>query len=214
MATIALVDDHRLLRTGLATLLHELGHEVLFEAGNGIECLEKLKKGADPQVLLLDISMPQMDGYETAAWVRQHRGDIKILALSMYDDEYAIIKMLRNGVRGYVLKDADPGELKRAIHDLLQKGFFYSDRVNGMLLHNIHNEDSKTGTSGAPKLNTRETEFLRNVCTEMTYKEIADKMCVSPRTIDGYRDDLFEKLVVKSRVGLVLFAIKNGIVKI
>jgi two-component system invasion response regulator UvrY len=211
MASIALVDDHKLLRTGLAGLLRDLDHNVLLEASNGDDFIAQLKKSPLPEVVLLDINMPVKDGYETALWLKQNKPDIKVLALSMQDDEYAIIKMLKNGARGYILKDADPSELKRAIIALITHGFYYSDLVTGTLLHNINGDDKNKPT--ASNLSDRETEFLKWCCTELTYKEIADKMCVSPRTVDGYRDDLFEKLNVKSRVGLVLYAIKNGIVK-
>ena len=212
MATLALVDDHTLLRTGLANLLRELGYEVSCEANNGSDFIEQLKTCPMPEVVLLDINMPVMDGYETALWLKKNHPEMRVLALSMYDDEYAIIKMLKNGARGYILKDADPSELKRAINAVLTKGFYHSDLVTGTLIHTInHEEDShRPNVSG---LSAKEIDFLKLVCTEMTYKEIADKMCLSPRTVDGYRDDLFEKLGVKSRVGLVLFAIKNGIVK-
>lgn len=213
MATLALVDDHGLLRNGLANLLRELEHDVLFEANNGNDFIQQLNNSALPQVVLLNINMPQKDGYETALWLKQNHPEVNVLALSMYDDEYAIIRMLRNGARGYILKDAEPTELKRAINDVLTKGFYYSDLVTGTLIHSIHqNGDNTPPTAGG--LNAKEIEFLKLVCSEMTYKEIAEKMMVSPRTVDGYRDDLFEKLGVKSRVGLVLFAIKNGIVKV
>lgn len=212
MASIALVDDHTLLREGLANLLREMEHQVALEASNGDDFIEQLNKKPLPEVVLLDINMPVKDGYETALWLKQNKPAVKVLALSMYDDEYAIIKMLKNGARGYILKDVEPSELKRAIAALDKNGFYYSDLVTGTLLHNINddNENSKPNGSG---LSEREVLFLKLCCTEMTYKEIADKMCVSPRTVDGYRDDLFEKLNVKSRVGLVLYAIKNGIVK-
>ena len=213
MATLALVDDHVLLRNGLANLVRELGYEIVLEANNGNDFIDQLKTSQQPDIVLLDINMPQKDGYETALWLKKNNPDIKVLALSMYDDEYAIIKMLKNGARGYILKDAEPAELKRAINAVLTKGFYHSELVTGTLIHTINN-DENSAHPNASGLNTKEVEFLKMVCTEMTYKEIADKLFVSPRTVDGYRDDLFEKLGVKSRVGLVLFAIKNGIVKI
>lgn len=211
MATIALVDDHTLLRKGLATLLKESNHEVLFEADNGKDFLQKLKIEALPDVVLLDINMPQMDGYETALWLREHHPDVRVLALSMYDDEMSIIRMLRNGVRGYLLKDSETQELKTAIQSVLTKGFYYSDLVTGPLIRSVRDSDGASGKS--LRLSDKEIEFLKYCCTEMTYKEIADKMYVSPRTVDGYREDLFKKLDCKSRVGLVMFAIRNGIVK-
>jgi DNA-binding NarL/FixJ family response regulator len=162
----------------------------------------------------LKINMPQMDGYETALWLKRNHPDVKVLALSMYDDENAIIRMLKNGAKGYILKDTEPMELRAAIEAILTKGFYYSEMVTGRLIHTINTmDDEGSSIKNITGLNDRETEFLKLAATEMTYKEIADKMHLSPRTIDGYRDALFEKLNLKSRVGLVLFAIKNGIVQ-
>jgi DNA-binding NarL/FixJ family response regulator len=159
--------------------------------------------------------MPQMDGYETAQWIKENHPDIKVLALSMYDNENSIIRMLKCGAKGYILKDSEPAELKTAIEDLVTKGYYYSDLVSGKLIHAINKiEDEGSAVNTLVNLNDRETDFLKYACTEMTYKEIADKMFVSPRTIDGYRDGLFEKLHVKTRVGLVMYAIKNGIVTV
>jgi two-component system, NarL family, invasion response regulator UvrY len=215
MANIVLVDDHVLLRNGLAGLLSSLGHAVLFEADNGKDFIEKLQPKNLPDIVLLDINMPQMDGYETARWLKENYPDIKILALSMYDNENAIINMLKNGAKGYILKDSDPSQLKAALHSLMDKGYYYSDLVSGKLIHAInHLDDNGNGLQKTMHLNDREKEFLKYTCTELTYKEIADKMFVSPRTIDGYRDALFEKLNVKTRVGLVIYAIKNGIVNV
>lgn len=216
MSTIALVDDHILLRNGLADLIRKLGFNVVLEADNGKAFTEKLRKDEQPDVALLDINMPEMDGYETALWIKKNRPEIRVLALSMYDDENAIIRMLKNGARGYILKDCEPSELKAAIEALIEKGYYYSEMVTGRLIHSINHldEPEHSTVKEVLGLNQREIEFLKLCCTEMTYKEIADKMCLSPRTIDGYRDALFEKLNLKSRVGLVLFAIKSGIVKI
>jgi two-component system, NarL family, invasion response regulator UvrY len=215
MAIVALVDDHTLLRKGLSNLLTEAGHTVLIEADNGKIFIEKLQSQKDfPEVVLLDINMPLMDGYDTAAWIKNNHPDIKILALSMYDDEPAIIRMLKSGARGYILKDAEPSELKLAIDNLVQKGYHHSDMVTARLIHSLnHFDDPQHSIKNTLGLNEREIEFLKLASSELTYKEIAEKMFLSPRTIDGYRDALFEKLNIKSRVGLVLFAIKNGIVQ-
>ncbi|MCP9752087.1 response regulator transcription factor [Ferruginibacter sp. HRS2-29] len=214
MAKIALVDDHVLLRNGLAGLIRDLGHTVLFEADHGRELVQKLDPLALPDIILLDINMPEMDGYETARWMKQHHPDVKILALSMYDNEKAIINMLRSGAKGYILKDSDPAQLNSALHDLLQKGFYYSDLVSGKLIHAINGLEEKGSSENYANINDRETEFLKYACTELTYKEIAEKMYLSPRTIDGYRDSLFEKLNIKTRVGLAMYAIKTGLVEI
>jgi DNA-binding NarL/FixJ family response regulator len=133
----------------------------------------------------------------------------------MYDNENSIIRMLKCGAKGYILKDSEPAELKAAIDALVNKGYYYSDLVSGKLIHAINKiEDAGNDVNTVNNLNERETDFLKYACTELTYKEIADKMFLSPRTIDGYRDSLFEKLHVKTRVGLVMFAIKNGIVNL
>ena len=213
MSSLVLIDDHSLLRNGLATLVQNLGHTVLFESDNGKQFIEKLNPKSPPDLVLLDINMPEMDGYETANWLKQHHPDIRILALSMYDNETAIIRMLKCGAKGYILKDSEPAELKAAIDDVMNKGFYYSDLVSGKLIHAISKmEEDENGLKTGIHLNDRETAFLKWACTEMTYKEIADKMFLSPRTIDGYRDALFEKLNLKTRVGLVIYAIKSGIV--
>ncbi|HMG82970.1 MAG TPA: response regulator transcription factor [Ferruginibacter sp.] len=213
MANIVLVDDHALLRKGLATLVKNLGHDVLFEADNGRGFIENLQPKSLPDIVLLDINMPEMDGYQTANWIKINHPSIKTLALSMYDDENSIIRMLKNGAKGYLLKDSEPSELQDAISAIMNKGYYYSDLVSGKLINAINKiDDDGSDLKNLIKLTNREIDFLKYTCTELTYKEIADELCVSPRTVDGYRGDLFEKLHVKSRIGLVIYAIKNGIV--
>jgi len=215
MPRIALVDDHSLLRIGLAQLVESLGFTVQSQSDNGKEFIEKLDQQSLPDLILMDINMPEMDRYSTTQWIKANQPGIKVLALSMYDNETSIIRMLKCGARGYILKDAEPGELRAAIDDVINKGFYYSDLVSGKLMHAINNlEDENGNLKHLVQLNARETDFLKYACTELTYKEIADKMFVSPRTIDGYRDALFEKLQLKTRVGLVMYAIKNGIVTV
>jgi len=215
MATIALADDHVLLRNGLASLIKNFGHEVLFEANNGEDVMKLVQGGKEPDLILMDINMPVKDGYETSSWLRENFPDVKVLALSMLDDENAIIRMIKNGARGYLLKESEPGELRDAINAVLQKGFYYSEMVTGRLVHSISGHDTESYNSQQViQLTDREIDFLKLACTEMTYKEIASEMHLSPRTIDGYRDALFLKLDIKTRTGLVIYAIKNGIVKI
>lgn len=211
MPTIALADDHSLLRNGLAILIESMGYRVLFEADTGKELTDAITNTGEPDLVLMDINMPEMDGFETTRWLKQKYPEVKVLALSMYDNEASIIRMLKAGAGGYILKDCDPSELKNAIENVLTKGFYYSELVSGKLLHAANNNDDNEAMS-AVQLNDRETDFLKYACTELTYKEIAEKMFLSPRTIDGYRDALFEKLNIKTRVGLVMYAIRNGIV--
>lgn len=209
MPTIGLADDHILLRKGLVSLVQNLGYSVLLEVDNGNELIQKLQSGIEPDLILMDINMPVLDGYEATKWIKENKPLIKVLALSMYDDEKAIMKMLRNGARGYILKDSEPSELRMALEAVITKGYYYSELVTGKLIHAINggNETSKQEV----KLNERELEFLKLACSELTYKEIAAQMHLSPRTIDGYRDALFEKLDIKTRTGLAIYAIKNGI---
>jgi DNA-binding NarL/FixJ family response regulator len=187
------------------------GYHVTGEWNNGKELVAMIKSIDIPDIALLDINMPEMDGYETASWLQQQYPQVRIIALSMYDDEKSIIRMIKSGARGYVLKDADPAELRKAFDDVMSKGYYYSDLVSGVLIHSLHSDSE--ATQKRVSINEREIEFLKLACTELTYKEIADRMCLAPRTIDGYREALFEKLNVKSRVGLVMYAIRNGIVK-
>jgi two-component system, NarL family, invasion response regulator UvrY len=211
---IALVDDHVLLRRGLANLIRNFGeYAVSIEALNGKDLIRQLRPHCLPDLVLLDINMPEMDGYDTALWLKCNYPEIKTLALSMFDTDNSIIRMLKNGVKGYILKDVEPAELKLALDSIIHKGFYYSEMVTGKLIRTISTLDQPEQTvRHLFKLNDRELEFLKLVCTEFTYKEIAVQMYLSPRTIDGYRDSLFEKLNVKTRIGLVLYAIRNGIV--
>jgi two-component system, NarL family, invasion response regulator UvrY len=214
MANLALTDDHILLRNGLASLLKNLGHSILFEADNGKDLTVKLNPGQLPDVILMDINMPEMDGCETTTWLRKHHPAVKVLALSMYNNESAIIRMLKAGAKGYILKDSRPQQLEAAIDAIMKQGFHYSELLNGKLIHAINQMgDTSTGLSTLVHLHEKETDFLKFCCTELTYKEIAEKLSVSPRTVDSYRDTLFEKLNVKTRIGLVMYAVKNGIVQ-
>lgn len=213
---IAVADDHKLLRNGLANLIKSFDqYEFLFEADNGSDFLDKINSIALPDIALMDINMPKMDGYQTTQWLKKNQPQVKVLALSMYDNEESIIRMMRCGAKGYILKDIELNEFKNALDALANKGFYYSEMVTNKLIHAVNNlDESEQNIKSLILLNEREIEFLKLICTEKTYKEIADAMYLSPRTIDGYRDDLFDKLHVKTRVGLVIYAIKNGIVNI
>ncbi|WP_293787393.1 response regulator transcription factor [uncultured Pedobacter sp.] len=212
---IALVDDHVLFRKGLAALISYFqGYNILFEAANGRDFIRQLAIYGVPDIALLDINMPEMDGYSTASWLHINHPEVNILALSTMDAETAIIKMITNGAKGYVLKDAEPDELKRAFDEVISKGYFYNDLVTRKVMQSLSALSSGSTIADFVKLTEREMEFLKYTCTEKTYNEIAAEMFVSPRTIDGYRNSLCEKLQLKSRTGLALYAVKHGIVKI
>ncbi len=209
LTTVALVDDHELLRNGLAGIIDKFeGYKVIFEAGNGLEFIRQLPAKGNPDIVLLDISMPEMDGYETAEWIKSNLAGCRILVLSMLDHEIAVIRMLHAGARGYILKDCKPAQLKEAFDQIQSFGYYSNDLVTSRMMKQIR--DGKVTETGDFKITGREHEFLKYVCTDMTYRDIARKMNASPRTIDNYRDSLFEKFDIKSRVGLALFAIKQG----
>ncbi|WP_153800040.1 response regulator transcription factor [Foetidibacter luteolus] len=216
MTKVALVDDHTLLRSGLASVISSFGdYQVVFEADNGKHFIEQLKKHEEPQLVLLDITMPEMDGFETAQWIKENRPDIKVLVLSMMDNDAAIIRMLKHGAKGYILKDSKPQLLRTALFDVINKGFYLNELVTGKLVHFLaQSEKDNKEVQEAVALNDKEIEFLKLCCTEKSYKEIADSMSVSPRTVEMHRSNLFEKLGTTSRVGLVLYAIRNGLVKV
>jgi two-component system invasion response regulator UvrY len=211
MITIALIDDHVVLRKSLAVLIQMFsGFNIVIEASNGLDFIEQLKKTKQtPDIVLLDITMPGMDGVETAQWLKNHHPRTKVIVLTMIKNEYIIIRMLKNGARGYLLKDCDPSELREAIEQVHHKGYYYND----ILTPRTRNKETREEQNGL-QFSVQELSFIRWACTEKTYKEIANEMKISPRTIDGYRDALFKKLNVTSRVGIAIYAIRNQIVQI
>jgi DNA-binding NarL/FixJ family response regulator len=182
-------------------------YEVLAILKNGKELVDYFDANHKrPDIVLLDIRMPIMDGIATMSWLKENFPEQKTLALTMEHDEETIIKMVRMGCRGYLLKDIDPEEFLFALQSVATSGYYFSREIEEVLEHPV------TKTYG--DLSIREMEFLNYACSEKTYKEVAEEMHLSPKTIDGYRESLFSKLQVKSRVGMVLFAVKNDIVRI
>ena len=207
---LALADDHNLFRKGVEELIEDFENmEVLYSVENGKDLIHKLS-AADtlPDVCLLDINMPEMNGFDTAKKIKELWPDLKILAVSVYDSEFNILGMLRAGASGYILKDSQPYVLRLAIESIYEHGYYHSELVTGKILHQFM---SKPKEQSSTAMNDNEIQFLKLCCSELTYKEIADIMTISHRTIDGYRDQLFLKLNIKSRTGLVLYALKTGI---
>ncbi len=210
MIKVALVDDHVILRKSLAVLIQMFkDFDITLQANNGRDFIDQLHPDSLPDIVLLDITMPVMDGVETAHWLKQNYPQVKVLALSMIKNDYIIIRMLKNGARGYILKDCEPFELKEALHQTYNKGYYYNELITPKI-------KNKELYGEFPKIMLTEQEliFLRWACTEKSYKQIADEMCISPRTVDGYRDSLFRKLNITSRVGIAIYAIKSGIVQV
>ncbi len=209
--TIAIIDDHMLFAQSLKSLIDTFeDFEVIHQANNGQAFIEELNKNSKlPDIALMDMNMPIMDGAETTYWLQKNFPSIKVLALSMDDNENSILKMIRNGAKGYLLKDIHPDILLEALQSVLSEGFYHTKRVSDTLVGTLHSDTKKKTDI---KLLERELEFLKLASTEMTYKEVANVMNLSPKTIDGYREQLFKKLDVRNRIGLVIYAIKNGIV--
>lgn len=211
--SVAIIDDHSLMRNALARLVNTFDDfTVIFEAGNGKEMKTMMALQTLPDIVMLDVNMPEMDGFETAQWLHKTYPQIKVLALTMLSDEKTIIKMFRLGAKGYLLKNTDANELNSALTSLMEKDYYLSEFVSEKLVTGLHN--SIASDEKEIVLNEKEKEFLRWTCTEYAYKDIAAKMFLSTRTVDDFRQSLCYKLKVHSRVGLAMYAIKNGIVEI
>ena len=209
---VYIVDDHALFSQSLSVLInHFEEYEVTFQGQNGRDLIFRLQDGTHeaPDIILLDLNMPVMNGLETMDWLMKNHPSIPVLVLSMQDDANLILEMIKKGVKGYLLKDITPTLLKKALDDTLNFGFYHTEKVTKALISSLHQNKPHMYD-----IKDKEMTFLKLACTEKTYKEIADEMHMSPKTIDGYRESLFEKLEVKSRVGLVLYAIKNNIYRL
>lgn len=210
--TLAIVDDHLLFASSLEKLINSFDDfTVQFKARNGVEMQKELAMQSRlPDIILLDYNMPVMNGFDTVKWLTEYHPKIKVLALSVEDNEKIILKMIREGAKGYFLKDIHPDTLKQALLVVMEKGYYYSEMVTASMVNALHPGNN----DGIIKLKENELTFLQLACSEMTYKEIADVMNLSPKTIDGYRQELFNKLRIKNRVGLVIYALKNNLVEI
>ena len=213
MIKVALADDHTLLRNALAELIDNFQDcKVVYQAGTGTEVLEQLKGKTVPDIVLLDLSMPEMDGYDTAVYIQREYPNIHVLMLTMYDSELLLIRLLQAGVRGFLKKDIHPAELHFALQSVMQSGFYYSHYASGKLANLFRASNGNNMALQRAMLSEQEIMFLKLTASDLTYKEIALKMQLNPRTVDNLRDHLFEKLDVKSRVGLAMFAIRKGII--
>jgi DNA-binding NarL/FixJ family response regulator len=165
---IAIVDDHLLFASSLAKLIQTFsGYKVVFHAKNGLDLQNQLKTvDSHPDIILLDINMPVMDGHETIVWLTEHHPEIKVLALSMDDNEEVILKMLRNGAKGYLLKDIHPEKLKEAMSEVLQRGYYHSEKVSMALLNSI----GVDGKDDLPVFKENQIKLMKLSCSEMTYK--------------------------------------------
>jgi DNA-binding NarL/FixJ family response regulator len=208
--SIAIVDDHTLFRQGISSILSEYEEiKIVFDASNGTIMKEKIATHPLPHVVLMDITMPQVNGYDATRWLKQNHPSVKVLALSMFEEDEPIIKMLKCGAGGYILKESTAADLVLAIKAIAEHDYFLNNQVTGKLIRSMQGDEKTPDIT--KDLTANEVRFLEFCCSELTYKEIATKMCLSVHTIDNYRDALFEKFDLKSRTGLVLFALKNNI---
>jgi len=208
--SVVVVDDHTLLSQAIAMMVNSFDKfKVLCTCKNGQELVEKFAESPQyiPDIVLMDVNMPIMNGVETTEWITKNYPQINVMALSVENDDATILQMLRAGAVGYLLKDTEKKILELALLEVMENGFYHTKNITNLLLNSVTNRSNLSSIS----LKEKEITFLKYACTELTYKEIADKMNLSPKTIDGYRDTLFSKLNVRNRVGLVIYAIKNRI---
>ena len=207
---IGITDDHQLFLKSLSLLISSLkDFTIVVEAMNGKDLIEKLEsKKIEPDIILLDVNMPVMDGVQTADYLRNHHPAIKTVALSMKDDDATIISMIRAGCCAYLLKDIHPDELDKALHEIHTKGYYNADAANINYRRLLQHQDKQNELH----LSDKEKQFLQLACSDATYKQIASTMNVSERTVDGYRENLFRKLDVQSRTGMALEAIRRNLV--
>jgi len=180
---------------------------VLYTCKNGKELVDRFSSYDNiPDIVLMDINMPIMNGVKTTEWISKNHSKVNVLALSVEDEDFTILKMLKAGASGYLLKDTEKDVLEKALIEIAENGFYHTKNVTTILMNSLSGKEVKE-----IDITDKERQFLKLSCTELTYKEIADQMYLSPKTIDNYRNSLFCKLHVKNRVGMVTYAIKNKI---
>ena len=213
---IILVDDEVLFRKGIYFLLQrEENIEIIFEASNGDELINYLKKNdAHPDIILMDLKMPLLNGVEATKIIRNDYPEIKIIALTSYNTDSFISNMIKIGASSYLLKNATPTEMISTINQVFEKGFFYNETIFEIInRQNISNFKPKSQFTEI-SLTTREREVLELICQQMSAVEIAEKLFISTRTVEGHRNNLLLKTEAKNIAGLVVFAIQNNIVLI
>lgn len=213
---VAIADDHKIFRSGvIQTLTPYENINVVFEAEDG-EHLLQIMQDQQPDVILMDLKMPKMDGIQATIKVREKYPLVKIIILTMYEDDNFIVHLVENGANAYLLKNSEPEEIYEAICTTFEKGFYFNENVNLALLKKVlhkNKQQFKPTFKNEVQLTDRELEVLKLICGEQTTQEISEQIFLSPRTVEGLRQKLLEKLNVKNTVGLVLYAFRNGLIE-
>ncbi len=210
---VAIADDHKIFRKGVVLSLRPYTNiRFVQEAEHGDDLLAGLKE-SEPDVILMDLRMPGKDGIETTKIVSKQYPQIRIIILTMYEDERFVYHMMENGANGYLLKNAEPQEIRKAIMDVHEKGYYLNNFVNRILLKRSHSRNKVIPSlNNEITLSDKERDVLRFICMEFTAQEIAQKMEISPRTVEAIKDRLMERFGSKNTAGLVFFAVKNNLV--
>jgi DNA-binding NarL/FixJ family response regulator len=210
---VAIADDHKIFRKGVILSLRTYPNiKFVLEAENGDELLAGLPE-AKPDIVLMDLRMPQKDGIETTKLISKNFPDIRVLVLTMYEDERFVSHLMENGANGYLLKSADPAEIKKAILEVMVRGYYLNNFVNRILLKKSHAKAKQIPSLNSEiVLNEKEKEVIQLLCMEYTAQEIAKKMEISPRTVEAIKDRLMERFGTKNTAGLVFFAVKNNLI--
>lgn len=209
---LAVVDDQKLFRKGLISLIEEFDEfEVIIEASSGRELLELVECKA-PDVILLDILMPEMDEIRIIERLRRSNPEIKILVLSEVNEEKTILQLIESGARGFLLKDNDIATVVDAIHSVIRNGYCFNEIVSKVMINELVNSKKSIPDCEEIKLSERELEIIRLICQEQINKEIADQLSISKRTVDGYREKILRKIKARNVAGIVMYAVKNGLV--
>lgn len=214
---IIVTDDHKLFRKGICALLSDFDFvNEIDEAGNGEELIDLIKSKAEaPDLVLLDVNMPVMDGIEATKYLKSHYTDLRIIIISMEEDVQLVSHLVEEGVDGYLLKNADPDELEMALRMVMKNEFYFSSNLTGAFLRSSKSKKASQSTNHQTKLfSERELQVLELICKELTATEIADKLSLSARTIEGYKRNLLTKSEKRNVAGLVIYAIKNNLVSI
>ncbi len=212
---VAIADDHQIFRKGVILSLRQYTNiKFVFEADNGEDLISKVTNAEEsPEVILMDLKMPLKDGIETTKYMNKHFPAIRVIILTMYEDERFVGHLMDSGANGYLLKSTDPSEIKKAISDVMRTGFYLNNFVNKILIKkNYAKQKFNPNLNSEVVISEREKEVLTLVCMEFTAQEIASKMDISARTVEAIKDRLMERFGVKNSVGLVFYAMKNSLI--